>query len=110
MANIIPFIRFTALENVEFVGFSSIVGITNIVTIQTGYDDLESIGCQLGDGRWIIVVWNRDEDRSTAYPAYYSELSNVSHPSPLPISNTSSSKSIQTRIASRSKSNSGYRI
>ena len=76
MANIIPFIRFTALENVEFVGFSSIVGITNIVTIQTGYDDLESIGCQLGDGRWIIVVWNRDEDRSTAYPAYYSELSN----------------------------------
>ena len=45
MANIIPFIRFTALENVEFVGFSSIVGVTNIVTIQTGYDDLESIGC-----------------------------------------------------------------
>ena len=76
MANIIPFIRFTALENVKFVGFSSIVGITNIVTMQTGYDDLESIACQLGDGRWIIVVWNRDEDQSTAYPAYYSELSN----------------------------------
>lgn len=76
MANIIPFIRFTALENVEFVGFTSIVGITNIVTIPTGYDDLESIGCQLGDGRWIIVVWNRSEDQSTAYPAYYSELSN----------------------------------
>lgn len=83
--NIIPFIRFTALENVEFVGFTSIVGITNMVTIPSGDDAFESnqstIGCQLGDGRWIIVVWKHSEDRSSAYPAYYSTLWNC----PVPI-------------------------
>ena len=82
MATIVPFIRFKPLENIECVGFSSINGcITNIETIKPDIDDefendYSELGCQLEDGRWIIIRWIHGEDSSEAYPAYYSSLWN----------------------------------
>lgn len=80
MANILPFIRFKPLENIECVGFPAIDGcIVNIETIKPDIDDdfendHSELGCQLEDGRWIIFRWFHGEDHSKALPAYYSLL------------------------------------
>lgn len=101
MANILPFIRFKPLENIECVGFPAIVGcVTNIETIKPDIDedfenDESEIGCQLEDGRWIIITWDHGDDSSTAYPAYYSILWNC----PVTISTTNIEYELE-RIAS----------
>jgi len=80
MANIIPFLKIKALENIECQHFASIDGcIVNIETIKPDIDeDFENmtseLGCQLEDGRWIIVRWVHGDEHSQAYPAYYSCL------------------------------------
>ena len=80
MANIIPFLKIKALENIECQHFASIDGcIVNIETIKPDIDeDFENmtseLGCQLEDGRWIIVQWVHGDEHSQAYPAYYSCL------------------------------------
>lgn len=80
MVNIIPFLKIKALENIECQHFASIDGcIVNIETIKPDIDeDFENmtseLGCQLEDGRWIIVRWVHGDEHSQAYPAYYSCL------------------------------------
>lgn len=84
MANIF---KFKALENIECRFFDSIdSSIVNIETIKPDIDDdfendHSELGCQLEDKRWIVIAWDHGEDRSIAYPAYYSILWN----SPVPI-------------------------
>ena len=102
MATIIPFIKFKPLENIKCVGFPSIDGcITNIETVKPDIDiddfenDYSELGCQLEDGRWIIIRWIHGEDSSEAYPAYYSSLWN----SPITIS-TSRIEYELSRVAS----------
>lgn len=101
MANILPFIRFKPLENIECVGFPAIVGcVTNIETIKPDIDedfenDESELACQLEDGRWIIITWDHGDDSSTAYPAYYSILWNC----PVTISTTNIEYELE-RIAS----------
>ena len=77
MANIF---KFKALENIECRFFDSIdSSIVNIETIKPDIDDdfendHSELGCQLDDGRWIIIRWNHGDDHSIARPAYYSSL------------------------------------
>ena len=80
MANIIPFLKIKPLENIECQHFTAIDGcIVNIETIKPNIDkDFENmyseLGCQLEDGRWIIVRWVHGDEHSQAYPAYYSSM------------------------------------
>ena len=80
MASINPFLKIKAFDNIDCRFFDSIdSSIVRIETIKPDIDDdfendHSELGCQLEDGRWIIIRWNHGDDHSTARPAYYSSL------------------------------------
>lgn len=84
MANL--FAKLKAFDNIVCSGFASIdAPIETIETIKPEIDDdfendHSELGCQLEDGRWVILRWFHGEDHSKALPAYYSLLWNMPMP------------------------------